>query len=104
MNLKQSTILALEISVDHQLDNKDYDNALRTIAKYRLRGYTITKSRAKSEYNMKDCDFRALSCSLVDNPYFKSAPKMRLYLKREIKDKYSKSAIRNKKINELLTI
>lgn len=102
MNLSKSTRLAHEKSVDQQLKNKCYDNALEIICEYRLKNYTITKSRAKSEYNLKDKDFKVLSYAAVDNPYYKCAPKMKLYLIQELIDKFGKAARREQKIDELL--
>ncbi|MCT4582761.1 MAG: hypothetical protein N4A35_15210 [Flavobacteriales bacterium] len=104
MNLKESTRLAKVKLVEKQLKIKRYDNALEIICEYRLKNYTITKSRAKSEYNLTDKDFKALSYVAVDNPYYKSAPKMKLYSIQELKDKYSKAARRERKIDELLIV
>lgn len=103
MNLKESTLLATVRLVEKQLNKQCYDNALELIAQYKLQGFTMTKTRAKSEFNLKDDDFRALSCSIADNPYYKCAPKMKLYLLRELEDKFGKTARREKKIDELLT-
>lgn len=102
MNLKDTTRLAKAKLVEKQLKVRRYDNALEIIIKYRLKNYTITKSRAKSEYNLKDKDFKVLSYAAVDNPYYKCAPKMKLYLIQELKDKFGKAARREQKIDELL--
>ena len=102
MNLKESTRLAKVKLVEKQLKNKRYDNALEIICEYRLKNYTITKSRAKSEYNLKDKDFKVLSYAAVDNPYYKCAGAMKLYLKKELEDKFGQAARRERKIDELL--
>ena len=98
MNLKESTRLEKVRLVEKQLNKQCYDNALELISQYKLQGFTMTKTRAKSEFNLKDDDFRALSCSIADNPYYKSATKMKLYLIRELNDKFSKAARREKKL------
>lgn len=102
MNLKKSTRLAKVISVEKQLKKRRYDKALEIISHFKLKDFTITKTHVKSEYKLKESDFKVLSCAAVDNPYYKCAPKMKLYLKQELEDKFGEAAQREKKIDELL--
>lgn len=71
--LRKHPILEIYLCANCQRQNQD---------KYRY----ITKTRALSEYRLKPDDLASLGVHEVDNPYYKKAAPMQLYLLNQVQD------------------
>lgn len=69
--------------VNRLIKRKCHIKALDLIRRYKLSGYTITKSRAKREYGLTEQQIMKLPYNEADNPYYKIAEPMKLYLKAQ---------------------
>jgi hypothetical protein len=56
---------------------------LKIMSNIRIKNLTVTKSTLKSKYGLKPKDIEKLNYIEVENPRFKNAGKMRLYLRAE---------------------
>lgn len=80
MNLTKEKQKKIRKKVESLIKRKCHVQALNLIGAYKLRGYTITKGRAKKEYGLSEKQILKLPCNEVDNPYYKSSSPMKLYL------------------------
>lgn len=62
---------------------KRYKEALEFVRKHKLKNLTVTRETLKSKYNLKPKDIEKLHYIEMDNPHFKSAGNMQLYLRAE---------------------
>lgn len=100
--MKRITNDELQEIVQKCIDKKHFKKAIELHQGRRLAGFTISKSKAKSMYNLTDKDIKNIRFLEVDNPHYKCAPKMKLYLQKELEYKFSKAVRREQKIDELL--
>lgn len=89
MKKKISTSEKARREYDKLVNSKCYKKAIEHLSRHRIKDVTITKSRAKAIYNLKEADFNKLKFIEVDNPYYKCAACMKLYMIKEIEDKFS---------------
>jgi len=103
MNLKQQTKQKHIDKIETLIDRKEYKEALDIVKKYRIKGYTANGSTLlKNGLGIKPKDLPSLCNVRVRNPFYRCAGDMKLYLIREAEVKFSKMAIRKKKLEELL--
>ena len=69
--------------IEAAINRKDYGEALDLVRRFRTSGFVVTKSTLKREFDLKDSDIEKLKFHEADNPYYKCAPPMKLYLKAE---------------------
>lgn len=60
-----------------------YAEALEMLKTYKVKSLSVTKSTLKSKYGLKPKDIEKLHYIEVENPHFKNAGPMRLYLRDE---------------------
>lgn len=78
---------------------KRYEEALELVRKHKLKHLTVTRTTLKTKYNLKPKDIEQLNYIEMQNPHFKSAGKMRLYLRAEAFN-HSLKIKRSKKIKD----
>ena len=74
--------------LEQKLKKKHYRKALQIIYKYKVGGYTVTKTRLKNEYKLSSVQIKKLNYIEVTNPHYKTSSPMKLYLIKEITDKF----------------
>lgn len=60
-----------------------YSEALELVNKYKAKKLTVTKFTLKNKYGLKPKDIETLHYIEVENPIYKSAGLMKLYLRAE---------------------
>ena len=70
--------------IQNYIDNKDFFEALSLVSRFKVSGWTITKSRAINEYGISKESIENLNHVLVANPYYRKAGDMKLYLIAEV--------------------
>lgn len=70
--------------IQNHIDNKDFSEALNLVSRFKVSGWTITKSRAINEYGISKKSIEGLNHVLVANPYYRKAGDMKLYLIAEV--------------------
>ena len=60
-----------------------YKEALKLVGKFKLKNLTVTRETLKKKYGLKPKEIEKLNYIEADNPHFKSAGNMRLYLRAE---------------------
>lgn len=92
MKLKKEVKLKAEKEFRREVSRKCYRKALKLVAEYRITNVTKSKGTIKEKYGIKEKDFKRLNYIEVDNPYYKTAGKMKLYLLAEVENKFIKVA------------
>lgn len=70
--------------IQNYIDNKDFFEALALVSRFKVSGWTITKSRAINKYGISKESIENLNHVLVANPYYRKAGDMKLYLIAEV--------------------
>lgn len=86
MNITKHNFQIYNRQVNKHLNRRWYTRALTLIAKYRLPGYCITQTRAKTEFKLTDKQLSKFKFIEAKNPHYSSAPPMKLYLLKQIID------------------
>lgn len=60
-----------------------YEEALKLVDKFKLKKLTVTRETLKKKYGLKPKDIEKLHYIEAENPHFKNAGNMRLYLRAE---------------------
>ena len=81
--MKRRRYQTLDAKIMKLASSYKYTEALELINKYKVNKLTVTKSTLKGKYGLKPKDIESLSYIEVDNPHFKSAAPMKLYLRAE---------------------
>lgn len=74
---------AVSTKVMELCSNMKFVEALELLKKYKVKNLSVTKSTLKNKYELKPKYIEKLHYIEVDNPHFKNAGKMRLYLRAE---------------------
>ncbi len=74
---------------EEKVNQGEYEFCLELIHRYRLSGRTVTKSTLKSSMKITEKQIKTLNFLEVDNPYYKCARRMKLYLIDEVKTKFN---------------
>jgi len=98
--MKKMTKLIAGNKIRRLARHQRYDEALEMLKEYRVRRLSVTKSTLKSEFGLKPKDIEKLHFIEVENPEYKSAPPMKLYLRTEAHRLWlkKKKAEENKKV------
>jgi hypothetical protein len=96
MNIKKDTIEKYRLQVEELICQNKFKDALNLASRFPLKtnsdnGFVITKTRLLSQYKIKASDLSSLCFVEKDNPYYKVAPKMILFLEAEVKMKFQSS-------------
>lgn len=93
MNIKKDTIEKYRKQVDDLVEKGYFEKGLAIASKYPLNefnkgGYVITKTRLLNQYEI-DLDDLSTLCSVEkDNPHYRVAPKMILFLEPEVRTRF----------------
>jgi hypothetical protein len=60
-----------------------YKEALELVRRFKVKNVTVTKLTLKKKYGLNSKEIESLDFIEVDNPHFKSAGNMKLYLRGE---------------------
>jgi len=74
--------------LDEKLMIGDFKLCLELIYRYKLKGFTVTISNLRGKLKLTDKEIENLNYLQVDNPYYKCAYPMKLYLIEEIRQKF----------------
>jgi len=101
----QETIDKYTKQLDSYLNAKQYKNAVDFLQYHKVKGYTMTAARIKTEFNItkRQLDNAGIHYIELANPHYKCSGNMKCYLIREVEDKITIKAIRRRKLNEILT-
>ncbi|MGE5943996.1 MAG: hypothetical protein ACM31G_06620 [Flavobacteriales bacterium] len=89
--MKKTTKLNAKETIEGLAKNKQYAKALDILRRFKIEGLSVTKSTLKKEFGLTPKEIEELNYIEVDNPYYKCAGPMRLYLKAEV-EKINKTA------------
>ncbi|MBC9812178.1 hypothetical protein H9Y05_06765 [Crocinitomicaceae bacterium CZZ-1] len=80
MNLKQEHKISLRQTFEKCIKQKFFKKAISLACKYKLKGVFGTAQTIKVKYGLSNLEISKLQCVEVDNPHFKCAAPMKLYL------------------------
>ena len=81
--MSKNRVRKVSIKVMELCSNMEYAEALKLVKKYKTKSLTVTRETLKKKYGLKPQDIEKLHYIEVENPHFKSAGSMRLYLRAE---------------------
>lgn len=87
MRTKKEKITSVNVCeyIDRAIMNSKYDEALDLVRRFRVSGYTMTGSRIKKEFGIRNNDISLLSYYEAKNPHYVCAGPMKLYLIAQVK-------------------
>jgi hypothetical protein len=91
----------VNIFVENYIEHLRYVEALDLVSRFKLSGYTVTKTTVKKTYKLKDADIAQLVSIEVKNPHYSTSAPMVLYLKYQVEN-YNIDILRKKKLAILL--
>ena len=74
---------------EERVKQGEYEFCLELIHRYKLSGLTVTKSKLKNLMKISEKQIGLLNFLEVDNPHYKCAKRMKLYLIDEVKAKFN---------------
>ena len=92
MNLSKENRLKIEKEFKREVKRKCYKKALKLVSRYKIANVTKSKGKIKEMYGLKEKDFKRLNFIEIDNPHYKIAGNMKLYLLAEVENKFQKTA------------
>lgn len=91
MNIKEKKIKFYIKKVDDYISNKKFVEALNIATKYPLEnGYVICQTRALDEFKVKKEDLQYVHHIEKDNPHYKTASRMKIFLIVELESLFKK--------------
>ena len=97
MNIKEQTIKNYIKKVDTYINKKKYVEALEIAAKFPLKnGYVICQTRALDEFIVNKDDLHNINHVEKDNPHYKTASKMKIFLVVELEYLFKRRVRKNK--------
>lgn len=86
MNLKQENKISLRQTFEKYINQKRYQLAIKLARKYKIKGVFGTARTIKVKFGLSNQEILKLQCVEVDNPHFKCAAPMKLYLLAQAED------------------
>ena len=89
MNLTEENKKKVNRQFAKAVRTKCYRKALALVSKYKIKGVTLSQNGIKELFGLKNKDFGKLNFIEIDNPHYKCAGNMKLYLIQEVEDKFN---------------
>ncbi|CAG5081255.1 hypothetical protein [Parvicella tangerina] len=102
MNLSADRKKQIQKDFNRNVQRRCFGKAIRMAKYYKIKGVLVTRKTLKEEYQLSNEQIKKLQFIEVDNPHFKCAGNMKLYLKAQAKHIKAKTpniqgtAIKNK--------